>query len=92
MMELPNEITNKIMLYNSHPVADLFKEDFIVDLTLYALDKYLCDHDKGYCKRGDRKSFAHHYFHPEYSRDIPNEIYYQTLKATTNSRFKVYVF
>ena len=25
-MEIPNEIINRIMLYNSHPLADLFKE------------------------------------------------------------------
>ena len=26
MNELPNEIINQILLFNSHPVADLFKE------------------------------------------------------------------
>ena len=25
-MEIPNEIVNKIMLYNSHPLADMIRE------------------------------------------------------------------
>ena len=28
IMELPEHIVNKIMLYNSHPVADCFKNEF----------------------------------------------------------------
>jgi hypothetical protein len=32
IMELPEHIVNKIMLYVSHPVADLFKQEFIWEL------------------------------------------------------------
>ena len=34
-MELPNEIMNKIMLYNSHPLADLFKDKFKLRLEIF---------------------------------------------------------
>ena len=33
-MELPEHIVNKIMLYVSHPVADLFKQSFTWELDL----------------------------------------------------------
>ena len=34
-MELPLEITNKIMLYNIHPVAELFNEVFGFEISCY---------------------------------------------------------
>ena len=33
MNNLPIEIFNKIILYNSHPLADLFKKEFKEELT-----------------------------------------------------------
>ena len=32
---LPEDIVNKISLYNSHPIADLFKKEFKDDLDLH---------------------------------------------------------
>ena len=32
---LPENVVNKIMLYNSHPVADLFKNEFEDDLDFH---------------------------------------------------------
>ena len=29
--KLPQEVFNKIILYNSHPVSDLFKKEFELD-------------------------------------------------------------
>ena len=62
MNKLPNEIINKIMLYNSHPVADLFKEIAIPifdDLNRkiygdYTSDDYFC--------YADEMSFAEYFF------------------------------
>ena len=34
-MELPLEITNKIMLYNMHPAAELFNEVFGFEISCY---------------------------------------------------------
>ena len=31
MKNMPEDIFNKIMLYNTHPVADLFKKEFLDD-------------------------------------------------------------
>ena len=34
-MSIPREIFNKIMLYNSHPVADVFKSGYLEELKDY---------------------------------------------------------
>ena len=34
---LPENVVNKIMLYNSHPVADLFKKEFEDDLDFHSI-------------------------------------------------------
>ena len=34
--KIPEHIIDKIMLYNSHPVADLFKQEFNEQLNLYS--------------------------------------------------------
>ena len=34
-MVIPEEIFNKVMLYNSHPVADLFKQSFTWELNWF---------------------------------------------------------
>ena len=34
-MSIPSEIFNKIMLYNSHPVADVFKSGYLEELKDY---------------------------------------------------------
>ena len=62
MNKLPNESINKIMLFNSHPVADLFKEVAIPiteDLNRkiygdYTSDDYFC--------YADEMSFAEYFF------------------------------
>ena len=63
MNKLPNEIINKIMLFNSHPVADLFKEAVkTVNEELY--ENIEGDYEYGgedYC-RADEMSFADHFF------------------------------
>ena len=38
-MELPEHLVNKIMLYVSHPVADLFKRSFSLELDLLKEDR-----------------------------------------------------
>ena len=44
MNKLPNEIMNQIMLFNSHPVADLIKEAVTtVDEELYDYNSNACD-------------------------------------------------
>ena len=30
-IDFPEDVFNKIMLYNSHPVSDLFKKEFLED-------------------------------------------------------------
>ena len=62
MNKLPNEIINKIMLFNSHPVADLFKEVAIpitVDLSRKIYDDYTSD---DYFCYADEMSFAEYFF------------------------------
>ena len=62
MNKLPNEIINQILLFNSHPVADLFKEVAIPiteDLNRkiygdYTSDDYFC--------YADEMSFAEYFF------------------------------
>ena len=54
MNNLPNEIINQILLFNSHPVADLFKEVAIPIAEAlnqkiyddYTRDEYFCYADK----------------------------------------------
>ena len=54
-MEISNEIINNIMSFNSHPVADLFKE--ALKYKLYNIMKRRTVHSF------DDKSFANYYFH-----------------------------
>ena len=54
-MELPNEIMNKIMLFNSHPLADLFKESVKCHLEAHKNippESYMSD-----------MTFANYFFH-----------------------------
>ena len=63
-MELPNDLYHKIMLYVSHPMADLFKEaikDKVDELNEIIPGDY--EYGGVDYKRGDDISFAHHYFH-----------------------------
>ena len=55
-MEIPNEIINKLMRFNSHPVADVFKESF---------KDRLADYDKQHktFRYSEFMSFANFYFH-----------------------------
>ena len=41
MESLPDELVNKIMLYNSHPCADIIKEK----RQIYSLDDKMCDEE-----------------------------------------------
>ena len=62
-MNLPEHIINKIMLYVSHPVADLFKKE--MKTTLEELTEVLPgDYKYGGedFRRGDYTSFACHFF------------------------------
>ena len=57
-MELPNEIMNKIMRFNSHPVADLVQESIHTQLCRDSL----WDEGYYYCECDDDVSFACFYF------------------------------
>ena len=57
---VPEHLMHKIMLYNSHPVADLFK--LAVKSKVDELTEIIPGAD---FVRGDDTSFAHHYFHDE---------------------------
>ena len=64
MNKLPNEIINKIMLFNSHPVADLFKEVAIPlseNLNRQIYPSYNSDDDDYFCY-ADEMSFAEYFF------------------------------
>ena len=62
MNKLPNEIINQIMLFNSHPVADLFKE---IATPIYEnLNRKICGDytsDDYFCY-ADEMSFAEYFF------------------------------
>ena len=61
MNKLPNEIINQIMLFNSHHVADLFKEVVeTVNEELYRIRDYTSDTDT-FCYADDM-SFAEYFF------------------------------
>ncbi len=65
-MSIPECLFHKIMLYTSHPVADMFKH--AVSAKVHELTEVLPgDHQYGMddFSIGDEKSFADHYFHPE---------------------------
>ena len=55
---LPENVVNKIMLYNSHPVADLFKKEFEDDLLLHFTPHKTRTHIKCY---DDMILFAYDY-------------------------------
>ena len=64
---LPEDIVNKITLYNTHPVADLFREEidkFLTDdddLTEFSclyFEQYINNHCQRYCGSCD-------YYHPK---------------------------
>jgi hypothetical protein len=65
-VQIPDELFNKIMLYNSHPVADLFKESFkstVIDMNEIIPGDY--EHGgEDFC-HADTMSFAHYLFHNE---------------------------
>ena len=56
----PEHLMHKIMLYSSHPVADLFK--LAVKSKVDDLTEIIPGED---FHRGDDTSFAHHFFHDE---------------------------
>ena len=65
-MSIPECLFHKIMLFNPHPVADMFKK--AVSAKVHELTEVLPgDHEYGMddYSLGDDKSFAGHYFHPE---------------------------
>ena len=62
MSELPDEIITQIMLFNSHPVADLFKIGVKnVNEELYEIRTDFYGPGIDYCK-ADNKSFAEYFF------------------------------
>ena len=63
-LTIPEELFHKVMLYNSHPVADLFKEavkNKIEELNETQLGDY--EYGGEDYTRGDDTSFATYYFH-----------------------------
>jgi hypothetical protein len=62
---LPKELVNKIMLYNPHPVADLFNKGFEDEL----FSHFAIDHDINWCADDD-SLFAYSYLS---SRHIINK-------------------
>ena len=65
-MSIPECIFHKIMLYTSHPVADMFKK--AVSAKVHELTEVRPgDHEYGVpdYRLGDDTSFADHYFHPD---------------------------
>ena len=103
-MKLRNDLYHKIMLYVSHPVADLFKQAVKPKIDeLNEIQKGDYEFGGEDYTRGDDTSFAFYHFHnPESESKISNEIYYDacmgemyatTLCETLNSRkLKIYVF
>ena len=64
--KVPEHIVDKIMLYNSHPVADLFKTEMktkLEELTEIIPGDY--EFGVGNFCRGDETSFSNHFFHDE---------------------------
>ena len=79
MNKLPNEIINQILLFNSHPVTDLFKEVAIPiteDLNRkiygdYTSDDYFC--------YADKMSFAEYFFFDRWREDKYKRCYGEML-------------
>ena len=88
MNKLPNEIINQILLFNSHPVADLFTEAVKIDNEeLYEIIYDFYGPGIDYCKEDD-KSFADHFF-AGYIRS--NRIYtYKHMDATYLETYREY--
>jgi len=54
MNNLSEDIFNKIMLYNSHPVSDLFKKEFLEELSEhYRIHKQGPGYEPNWCEDDD---------------------------------------
>ena len=80
-LTIPEDIFSKVMLYNSHPVADLFTVD---ELNEIIPGDYEYDGEES--RRGDNTSFANHFFHEDgsqsrhvYDYGYMNEAYVDSL-------------
>jgi hypothetical protein len=84
-LTIPEDIFNKVMLYNSHPVADMFKEAIRTKLDeLNEPDEY--EHEE---------SFADHFFHEEdnqskhiYHYAYMDEAYVNTLNEWNRNNYQ----
>ena len=102
-LTFPEDIFHKVMLYNRHPVADLFTEA-VKNKTEELNETQLGDYEYGGedYTRGDDTSFANYHFHDSESELDPNykiynyaymgAMYVNTLNDTLNSGVKIYVF
>ena len=69
MNKLPNEIINNIMLFNSHPVADLFKPVAkILNEELYAIRH-------GFLGGADTMSFADFFFRDRKRKNTDQNVF-----------------
>ena len=102
-LTIPEDIFNKVMLYNSHPVADLFKQ--AVKSTVDELNEIIpgdYEYDGEDSRRGDNTSFANHFFHEDgsqsrhvYDYGYMNEAYVDSLNEwnrNNNQNIRVSVF
>ena len=63
MNKLPNEIINKTMLLNSHPVADLLKASNILKFYKYKLEReHGCPFDRGSMDAYYYRDMSPHYW------------------------------
>ena len=66
--KLPQEVFNKIILYNSHPVSDLFKKEFLEDYeddprfgTFYTYTQWISQYKKEIAEEYNNNIYADSY-------------------------------
>ena len=88
-MDMPEDIFNKIILYNSHPVSDLFKKEFLDDYeddprfgTFYTYTQWISQYKKEEKEEQEQREREHRYNSDSDFRDIP---YHNNLVSDTES-------
>ena len=67
-IDFPEDVFNKIMLYNSHPVSDLFKKEFLEDYeddprfgTFYTYTQWISQYKKEKAEEYNNNIYADSY-------------------------------
>ena len=67
-IDFPEDVFNKIMLYNSHPVSDLFKKEFLEDYeddprfgTFYTYIQWISQYKKEIAEEYNNNIYADSY-------------------------------